>query len=39
MPLALIVILLVIGSTFVLAVAGYLIDRIAARHERDHEDR
>jgi putative effector of murein hydrolase LrgA (UPF0299 family) len=39
MPLALIVVLLVLGSTLVLAVTGYLIDRIAARHERDHEDR
>jgi hypothetical protein len=39
MPLALIVILLVIGSTVLLAVAGYLIDRTAARHEREHEDR
>jgi type II secretory pathway pseudopilin PulG len=39
MPLALIVVLLVIGATLVLALAGYLIDRTAARHEREHEER
>jgi hypothetical protein len=39
MPLALIVVLLVVGVTFLLGIAGYLIDRTAARHEREHEDR
>jgi hypothetical protein len=39
MPLALIVVLLVVGATLLLAVAGILIDRTAARHEREHEER
>jgi hypothetical protein len=39
MPLALIVVLLVIAVTVLLAVAGYLIDRTAARHEREREGR
>ena len=31
--------LTVLALLLVLSVAGYLIDRTAARHERDHEDR
>ena len=34
MPLALIVILLVLGGTVVVGIAGYAIDRSTARQER-----
>jgi hypothetical protein len=38
MPLALGAVLAVIAVTIVLGVVGYLIDRSAARHERDRSD-
>jgi len=35
MPLALAVVLLVLGATAVVGIAGYVVDRSTARHERE----
>jgi hypothetical protein len=38
MPLVLGAVIVVVGVTIVLGVVGFLIDRSAARHERERND-